>query len=154
MRNIEVTFAELRSVTTRIINIVAESGGVDQNEISIKSSINYDIGIDGDDWDDLLYKLVEKEHMNFEGFEFSKYFNSETEISNNMVYYVLFVPFIFMTFSIDRAWRHTTFKEYFSKRFGGENKQKLTVGDLIASKFAGKFIHRNEKRFKLISNCA
>lgn len=153
MSSIEVTFPELRSVTVRIINIVAESSGVNRNKISIKSSINYDIGIDGDDWDDLLYMLIEKEQINFEGFEASKYFYNEGELSNNIIYFILFVPFIFITFLIDRAWKYTSFKEYFSKRFGDDKKQKLTVGDLVVSKFAGKFVHRNGKQFKIISNC-
>lgn len=58
MNNIISTFTEVRSVTKRIINIVAENSGIDSTEITLRSSINFDLGVDGDDWDDILEKTV------------------------------------------------------------------------------------------------
>jgi acyl carrier protein len=155
MNNIISTFTEVRSVTKRIINIVAENSGIDSAEITLRSSINFDLGVDGDDWDDILHDLIKKEKINFEGFEVQKYFNSEAEISNNGIYFLLFLPFIFITFIIDRAWRYTSFKEYFYKRFDADTKkQKLTIADIVVSKFAGQFMRRSDVRVEIIRNCA
>ena len=57
---IRTSFTTLRQTANRIVQVVSDICGIDKKEISISSSINNDLGIDGDDWTDLQKALQRK----------------------------------------------------------------------------------------------
>lgn len=144
---IDISFAELRQITYQIINLVSETTGYEKSEISIGTAINNDLGIDGDDWDDVLVALFKKENLRLEGLNFYDYFNDEAQIANSFGLDLLsllikilsyLLPFIGGRVNWDRALRLKA-------------KPDLTIGDLITSKVEGHFVKRTERKFRLIT---
>lgn len=62
-----------------VINIASQYSGISIDKLSVFSSINNDLRIDGDDIEDMLIEIDREFNLNFDGFEFNKYFNSENE---------------------------------------------------------------------------
>jgi len=68
-------------ILNNIIDICSKISGVKKSNISLMSSINNDLKIDGDDIVELLEHLVIKYNLNTEEFEYSKYFDWEGQIN-------------------------------------------------------------------------
>lgn len=64
-------------ILNNIIDICSKISGVKKSKISLRSSINNDLKIDGEDIVELLEHLVIKYNLNTEEFEYSKYFDWE-----------------------------------------------------------------------------
>lgn len=63
-QTIDISYSELRNITNRIIKLVHLTTGHKQDKITISTSINNEIGIEGDDWDYILIALKEKRRIN------------------------------------------------------------------------------------------
>lgn len=68
-------------ILNNIIDICSKISGVKKSKISLMSSINNDLKIDGDDIVELLERLIIKYNLNTEKFEYSKYFDWEGQIN-------------------------------------------------------------------------
>ena len=142
---VKVSYKELRHTTIQVKDLLASFWGLDKNEISINSSINKDFGIDGDDWSLLEIELKEKIGVNLEGLQFNIYFQQETEVADpiHLINWLIQMTFYIVLFQwVSGKWGDF----YVTSR---PQKAKLTVGDIIASKFEGRFIRRSERRFAL-----
>ncbi len=147
MKEIKIPFSELKDISTNIINIVGKSTGYSKTEISLRTSINYDLGIDGDDWDDILMALHKTQNICLDGFNFYDYFNDETQISNNLIVDSFFLlPRIFL-YIFTFQWKYKPFNQFAT--LNGPLKSPLTIGDLVTSTIEGRFVKRNERRFVL-----
>jgi hypothetical protein len=67
-------------ILDKVKAVASDISGVDKDKLSMSTSINNDLKIDGDDIEDLIRLLDKEFHLNYEGFDFSRYFNSENEI--------------------------------------------------------------------------
>jgi acyl carrier protein len=142
---IVASFKEIRQTTDRIINIVSVKSGTEKVEIGINTAINDDLGVDGDDWVELAIELQEKEGLNLEGLKFYDYFQDEGQIADptGALRFIVRCILYLVTFS----WLKAKFSDVFKPL--GPPKEILTIGDLITSKFEGKFVKRNDRRFAL-----
>jgi acyl carrier protein len=142
---IRTSYESLRQTADRIIDLVSKMSGVDKEEISISSAINDDLGIDGDDWTDLQMVLQEKEGLSLEGLQFYDYFMDEGQISDPSGFVIGLIQFIWYVLSF--TWLKMSFGDFYKPL--GPPKATLTVGDLITSKYEGRFIKRTERKFVL-----
>ncbi len=150
METIEVTYTELRNIVRDFITVFSKNGAFKDEPICLRTSINFDLGIDGDDWDEFLYELVEKHNLKLDGFEFYKFFHDEGQISNGLIFAILFLPFVLLRYLIERGWKKQKFGEFFEDRLG-DKKDSLSIGDLVVSKLSGKFVKRSQVQVKLVS---
>lgn len=141
----KIPYTELKSTATSIIAIVSEKTGYADDDISINTSLNNHLGINGDDWNELLQELVQKVNIDMTGFEADKYFFSDRELSDASLFNLLAFPFFAIAYLLSGVRKTTTFRNYVNNYRG--KKKAITIGDLIATKFAGKFIHRSEVIF-------
>lgn len=64
-------------MTKRIIAIVAHNRGVSPLKIGLQSDLYEDLGLTGDDVDDLFDELHKQLEIDFSGFQFGRHFTSE-----------------------------------------------------------------------------
>ena len=148
---INSSFTSLRQTVDRIITIVSEVTSYEREKIDLKTSINNDIGVDGDDWDDLLIALKERGGLNLEGLNFYDYFQDEGQIADPSGYIHGFVSLVRYITSL--SWLKISFTDYVNIRGTSEvvdPSKNLTIGDLVTSKFEGRFVKRSERKFVVI----
>ncbi|KAA5545635.1 hypothetical protein [Adhaeribacter rhizoryzae] len=145
LKEIKTSFSTLRQTSDRIIKVVSEMSGVEKHEISISSSINIDLGIDGDDWTDLQETLENKEGISLEGLRFYDYFWDEGQIAGSSNFIIPTIMFIWYLISF--KWLNNKFVNYYERP--GQSTDVLTIGDIITSKYEGRFVKRSERKFVL-----
>jgi acyl carrier protein len=143
---IQTTYTSLRHTADSIINIVVKMSGVDKEEVSISSAVNDDLGIDGEDWTDLQMVLQEKEGLSLEGLKFYDYFMDEGQISDPIGFVIGL--FQFVLYLVTFKWLKMHFSDFYKPLC--PPKEKLTIGDLITSKYEGRFVKRSERKFVLL----
>jgi hypothetical protein len=67
-------------VVKQVFDLVARKAGTTADLIGPNVRILHDLGIDGDDADDLLRELSERCQIDLTSFEFSRYFRSEPSL--------------------------------------------------------------------------
>ena len=87
-------------ILNNIIDICSKISGVKRSNISLMSSINNDLKIDGDDIVELLEHLITKYNLNTEKFEYSKYFDWEGQINIISQIKYLFKPKIDLRYDV------------------------------------------------------
>ena len=87
-------------ILNNIIDICSKISGVKRSNISLMSSINNDLKIDGDDIVELLEHLITKYNLNIEKFEYSKYFDWEGQINIISQIKYLFKPKIDLRYDV------------------------------------------------------
>src|SRR5947207_1741609 len=65
-----------------IIKLISDQTGVNADQISIETRLNQDLGINGDDADELLSLYAEAFGVNMNAFEFHRHFQDEPHLSN------------------------------------------------------------------------
>ena len=142
---IKVSYKELRYTTKQVKDLLVSFWGLDQDDIAIDSSINKEFGIDGDDWALLEIELKEKLGVNLEGLQFDTYFQQETAVADpiHLINWLIQMTFYIVLFQ----WVSTRWSNFYVS--SQPQKAKLTVGDIITSKFEGRFVRRSERRFVL-----
>lgn len=68
-------------VSKIILKIASEHSGIIFKKLHLNCSINSDLQIDGDDIEEFIHKIDDQFNLNFDDFDFKKYFNSESDIS-------------------------------------------------------------------------
>jgi len=167
METIPITFSELRRSTEVILHLLHNACGCKEANLRFKAGIEEDLGITGDDAHELLIQLSEKYKIDFQGFEFKKYF-SEEGVSIFVIFYLpiaylfvitglirLIVYAIVQIFNKELA--ETILKiEIFGfydkvfKRMYYVPKKGITIADLITSLVKGKFTERQAVKFVII----
>jgi len=69
-------------ILDRIISIASKYSGRSPEKLNADSSINFDLQIDGDDIEEMIAEIDSEFKLNFEGFDYSQYFNSESNINS------------------------------------------------------------------------
>ena len=147
MQEINVTYSEIKEVTNVIRSLVSEVAVIELKKVYSKSSINNDIGIDGDDWDDILIPFIEK-YNDIDGFLFHDYFHDEAQIGNAFALALLLFPIkillSLLILPVSKYWAKVIIKFSVLKE-----KPPIFLGDLIATALVGRFVKRSDYRFIL-----
>jgi len=143
---IRTTYVDLRKTADDIIALVSKMSGLEKDEINIRSAINNDLGIDGDDWVDLQQALEKQQGLSLEGLQFYDYFMDEAQIADPSGFVIGLFQFIW--YMVTFKWLKIKFADYYKPL--GPQKGVLTIADLITSKYEGRFIKRSERKFVLV----
>lgn len=96
----------MSDIVKDIITIASDLTGIDKSKLHRNTTIGKDLKIDGNDVVDLLREIEKKYVLNYDGFDFKKYFTPESEI--NVI---------------------RSFIKYFFRKKKEDNYQ-LTIGDI------------------------
>jgi len=70
----------MKTNNVNLITFISMRSGVDEHEINYTSLIEEDLGISGDDAEELVIEFSKRFKVNIEGFKFDKYFHPEPSI--------------------------------------------------------------------------
>src|SRR5260370_6923084 len=140
MQEIKIKYRDLRQTIERIKDLVSETTLYDKKKMTLKTSINHDIGVQGDDWDDILLDLRNKENLTLDGLNFYDYFYDEGQLSSMAPLNLILLPIRLVSYIITFAWRHVGIKKYFFHAWR-DNKHPLPIGHLVTSRIRGRFLH-------------
>ena len=155
MKEREITYSELKESYLFMQNFVRTF--VDETDkINLKTKIVDDLGLWGDDNERLLVDLRDEYNVNFDNFDYDKYFESET----TPTLLGCFLGLILLPLYIIKGLFFLFFR-IISKRLAGKfhsmttsksNKKDLTFGDLVACYLEKEFILKENISYILIKN--
>lgn len=135
-----------------VLGFLEDNFRTEKNTTS-KSRIEDDLGITGDDADEMIQKFEEYFHVDMRSLNFSEYFYCEGESAGVFLPVLLLKVFLLPFAVLVLPFSYTAFKEMiFYTPFEGNHspKKALTVGDLITSSFTHKFTLQNDVIIKLV----
>ena len=86
-----------------------------------------------------------KEGVSLEGLKFYDYFWDEGQIVGSGDFVISTI--IFLWYMLSFKWLKMKFSDYYEAP--GQPANVLTIGDLITSKYEGRFVKRSERKFVL-----
>lgn len=132
-----------------MIEMVSDVTGEPKDKINLRTSINNDLSIHGDDVDLILERLHKDFDCELEGLYFYDYFMDESEISGMAPIVLILLPVRILGFLAIYP-----FDKKLAKRIWNispyDRHPDLTVADLVTSVVEKKWAHRQTRRFKLI----
>lgn len=166
MQTLPVKYSELRSTTVSVIEFLKSEYWWEDNS-NLKTIIEDDLGITGDDASELMEKFSTKFNVDLAGFNFMKFFSPE---GVDPIALLLIPPFIIALLVALVKYSMVIFAYVFSNKLyrwllkfktrsiiqraaqmlEREGKGTLTVGDLVASAVCGQFVSREDMMFRLI----
>lgn len=147
MEEIIVSYSKLKETTQFIRSLVSEVAGMELKKVYSKSSINIDLGLDGDDWDDILIPFIEK-YNTMDGFLFYDYFHDEPQIGNAFALALLLFPIKIVLSLFILPWNKYWAKAVIDFSLLKE-KPPIFLGDLITTALVGRFAKRSDYKFIL-----
>lgn len=143
-------FKILRQAYTEVKCFVEKEAG--DEVASLKTKIEYDLGLAGDDNYELIKRFVTKYNLDTTGFNYSKHFLSEGELfdSGAALWALLSIPFIslFWTIKLLTLGRVDLAKKQSFPDFN-RSTTDLSFGDLLTWYLTGKYTLREDITFKL-----
>jgi len=161
----KIKYAELRSITESVIDFVSKEYWWEKDS-TLKTEIETDLGISGDDAWELMQKFSKKYSVDLTNFKFDRYFTPEGAHSS----WILWIPVYLSSYVIWIIKVVITILIYpFNKRLGGRlteysaksmiikmtdsfdypKLQSMTIADLVTSAACGEFIKRDSIRFEM-----
>ena len=173
METIQISYATLRRHTEQVREFVQKNYWW-EDDTTLTTALENDLGITGDDAVELLIKFEEEFGVNWQGLNFTQYFTPEG-VKANLIGILLWMPIlaIQLTFFSGQlflallVWPFATEQANwivdFSLRDEIERRTRriwpqlvkppeetFNVGDLVAAVAAGRFVKREQVRFGLI----
>ena len=173
METIQIPYATLRRHTEQVRKFVQKNYWW-EDDTTLKTALEDDLGITGDDAVRLLVNFGEEFRINWDGTDFTCYINledPENTIKGSLIAFVLFpllllllsfylnqllLALLVWPFSQEQAKWLVAFSLHkeISNRFWPQpvrsSEATFNVGDLVASVAAGRFVKRERVRFVLI----
>ncbi len=148
---IEISYIDLRTLSENMITMISEETKISKEKISIKSSINNQLGIDGDDWISIKDRLRTDFNCSLSGFKFHEYFFEEGENVLSfplMILDLIAVPIKLILYLIISLYdRGSAMKIWNYKLI--KRKPDLKIEDLITSILKNKWKPKNQVEFTL-----
>ena len=157
---IKLGCTELRLMTEKVLSYVRDICG-DNDQISLKSRLENDLGMTGDDVSEFLTSFSEKFEVDFTDFDFRKHFNEEgfpiTELLIALPILVFVVSFnVFKTLIDLSGYRIVGLERIKQINYPGKireivfgyTKEDLKIEDLVVSYITMKFKRRQEVYFE------
>ncbi len=146
MEVLSISYSELKTIRQEVLRIVEEQTGYSEKEINLNSEIEEDLGCTGDDASELLENLQKRFDIDFQGFEFSKFFSSEGVGGHSLIIFPIVVIFYAIKWIFQLLGK--PFKYSFLKK---KIEREITVGDLVLTAAMKRFVLRKDVEIQLIS---
>lgn len=143
MRELNVSYTELKLTTKKMYLLVYEMYGFDK-KINLKTAFYQDLGVFEDDWDIFLENYEKEFNCYLEGLKYNEYFIelNEVNVLRNIFYFLLSPLYLI----------NCKFTKQLKKSFSPviKLKSRLTIGDLILSAIAKKFVKREQTQINIL----
>lgn len=137
----------LLKTARKIILCIVRNRAERIDQIFWNTSLNHDLGLEGDDVDDLLNDIQKKVSIDFSSLNFETYFYSEGNLPIQSLAFILLFPFTIFFFLLKKLLELFGFDSFGSRFFRitsfSKNKKSFRVGSLIAAGFFGKWDESN-----------
>lgn len=133
-------YSDLRNAYSKVSKFVSKKTGA--KKLSLKTNIQDDLGIYGDDMEDLIQAFVKEFNLEYGSFNYSHHFYTEGELfsSSAALKNILSLPKYLFNFIFR--------KKRAPEKIKGE-KEPLTLGDLITWSIEGTFFLRKNRRYSI-----
>ena len=151
-KKIHLKYRWIKQRRKEVLTFLEENYWIEKDTTS-KTRIEDDLGITGDDADEMIQKFEDRFHIDMSNLNFTEYFFCEGE-NSCILPFILLLKLILLPFAIVvlpfsfSAFKEMIFYSPFSETYTG--KKSLTVGDLITSSFTHKFTLQKEVLIKLV----
>ncbi|MBM9500124.1 DUF1493 family protein [Leptospira sp. 201903071] len=130
-------------IAKRILICIVRNRAEEMETIDLNLSLNNDLGLHGDDVDDLLNDINRYIEIDWSSLNFKEYFYEEGDISFRRGFFLfLYLPFFLLSLIIERILKFfridSGFYAYKISYFN-KNKRPFVVGDLIIAAYSGKW---------------
>ena len=133
-------FKSLRQAYNEVRKFIESETG--EEDISLKTKIENDLGCAGDDNYELLEKFIKKYNLDVTGFDYSKHFLSEGELFNSMtsLFQLISIPFmiVFWLIRIVTFGKVNLTNTQFYPEYGRQTLD-MTFGDMLVWYLTGKY---------------
>ncbi|PJZ57782.1 DUF1493 family protein [Leptospira barantonii] len=135
----------LLKISKRILLCIVRNRAESIEVIRLDTSLNYDLGLEGDDVDDLLNDIQKYVSIDWSALNFGTYFYSEGALPFQSLSFILFLPFTLLFLSAKKLlkWFGLDASDRWKIRFFRKNKKPFPVGALIAAGYFGKWKNSN-----------
>ncbi len=116
-------------IVDRVIQLVAEEVGETSNRIKLNSTLFRDLGVDGDDADELFLAFAKEFQVDLSGLDLSRHFGSEG--------FDPVMPFFLLALWLRDLIVGDSYQERMDKRF-----IPIYISDLVEAAEAGKWVKR------------
>jgi len=143
-------YTEIKEAYLEVKKFLEYASG--EKKISLNTKIVDDLKLWGDDNYFLLIEFIEKYDLNFDKFEYDKYFDSEGEFVGfkTLITGLLKLPIAIVNGLIIKYISEKTYKRIDNLLYDRTNEKKdLTFADLILSKLNGEFCLRENCKIEL-----
>ncbi len=159
----KIKYSELRSTIVSVIDFM-KTEYMWEDDSSLNSELEKDLGITGDDAYEMIEKFSKKYMIDISNFRFDQYFSPEVPTLSTLLllpfYVLMLITFIIKTFLAfilipvnkalsDRIYNFKIIKLY-NRIFRSKNKNNLslTIADLVVSAICKEFRRRNEVKLE------
>jgi hypothetical protein len=144
MEKITAKYSEVKNAIQEVKKLTENSCGIKYSKIDLKKSYYQDFKVHELDWDFFIEEYEKKFNSNLKGLKYERFF---PEVENQVLYLKSIPTIIFykLVSFFDKKYKAElqTLNSQFKK-----DLEKLTVGDIVLSVLAKKFVER--KNVKLI----
>jgi len=146
MKELDITFSELKVMTNRMLCLVKRTVG-NNEKLSLRKAFYQDLGVTDSDWDSFLEEYEKEFNCQLEGLNYDDYFEDRPTWKDFLLFplRILTLPLFLLP---ERQAKHIKKTLY---PFN-ESKHRLTIGDLVLSAIAKKFVKREQTQIKIKYN--
>jgi hypothetical protein len=138
MQKITAKYSEVRNAILEVKNLTENCCGIKSSKISLNKSYYQDFGIYELDWDFFLDEYEKKFNSNLDGLKYERFF---PEIGDKILYLKATPKIIFYKLLSIFDKKYKLELQKLNSKFK-KDLEKLTVGDIVLSVLAKKFVER------------
>ena len=143
MINLNATYSEVKNSILEVKTLTATSCGIKYSKINLNKSYYQDFKIYELEWDFFLEEYENKFNSNLEGLDYDRFF---PEIGDQLLHLKatpkIIIYKLLSFFDKNKKLEVQRLEKQFTKNF-----EKLTVGDIVLSVLAKKFVERKKNKF-------
>jgi acyl carrier protein len=136
---LQISLSEARLRIREVRQIVAEHSGIDEGQIKLRSALNNDLGIDGQDSWELLEACEKQYGIKGDNFNLTDFFSNTEPPSDPLIQIFVHFPYALFGMIFIRPFSKSTWQAM-QRRF---QKQDFTFGDLVVWTITKDFALRN-----------
>lgn len=146
MQNLNAKYSEVKDAILEVKKLTAACCGIKYSEIDLYKSYYQDFKIYELEWDNFLEEYENKFHSDLEGLEYERFF---PEIGDQILHFKA-TPKIIIYKLLSFFDKNKKLELHKLQKQLTKNLEKLTVGDIVLSVLAKKFVERKEIKLIII----
>jgi hypothetical protein len=144
---------DFKKIYLDVLQSVSKTSGEDIHKLTLETTINIDLGIYGDDWDEIILPIIAKYPIDdFSAFAFTNHMNGEADFDLTFpLDFILVIPKILIAlllFPFNKKISNTIFM-FSLHRKAISKKEPLYIADIFNSAVKGKWEYAIDSNLNL-----